>query len=112
MGEKKTKKILTKETIISAIIGLVVGIGITCLAGFLMDYFATSAGMAKLLHGDETIATVDGKALKSGEFYNVAKKNGLNFMMNEIDNIILNDMYELTEKDVKTAKEEADYYIE
>jgi len=114
MDEKKTKKsFITKETIIASIIGLVVGIGIMFLVGFLMDYFATSAGMARLLHGEETVATVDGKVIKSNDIYETTKKlYGLNILIDKTNKLIVEDMYQLTEKEEKEAKEQADYYIE
>lgn len=113
MDEKKMKKgFITKETIIAAIIGLIVGVGIMFLVAFLMDYFATSAGIAKFLHGDETVATIDGKAIKSNELYESAKKTyGLKLLMNEADNLIINDMYQLTKKEEEEVQELADYYI-
>lgn len=113
MGEKQKKKIITKETVISTVIGLVLGIGITLLVGLLMNYFATSAGMAKLKYGDEVIATVAGKSITTQTIYNKAKlSNGLNLVMGEVDKAILNDMYTLTEKEEENAKKEADSYIE
>ena len=113
MEEKQEKKsFITKQTIIAVIIGLVLGIGITCLVGFLMDYFATSAGMAKLKYGNEAAATVDGEAITTDAIYEKAKKiDGLSILINEADRIIFDDMYELTDKEEKQVKEQAEYYI-
>ncbi len=113
MEEKKEKKsLITKQTIIAVIIGLVLGVGITCLVGFLMDYFATSAGMAKLKYGDETVATVDGEAIITNTIYEKAKKiDGLSILLNEIDRVIFDDMYELTAKEEEQVKEQAESYI-
>ena len=111
--EKKEKKIITKERSISAIIGLVIGIVLTCLVAFCMDYFAKSTGIAKLKYGDETLATVDGKSISTQTIYEKAKKTqGLTLLISEVDKAILNDMYELTEKEEEEVKEEAEYYIE
>ena len=110
--QKKGNKLITKERMIPAVVGLIIGIILTCLVGFFMDYFAKSAGIARLRFGDEAIATVDGKAITTQTIYNKAKmSNGLNFLINEVDKIILNDMYELTDKEEEDAKDKADYYI-
>ena len=111
--QKKEKKFITKERSISAIIGLLVGVVLTCLVAFFMDYFAKSAGIAKFKYGDETIATVDGKSINTGTIYEQAKKmHGLTLLISEVDKAILNDMYELTEKEEEEVKEEAEYYLE
>lgn len=111
-GEKK-KIVIKKETVLPAVVGLVVGIALTCLVGFFMDYFAKSTGIAKLKYGEETIATVNGKSISTQTIYDKAKKtDGLNLIISEIDKAILDDMYTLTEKEEEEVKDEADYYIE
>lgn len=111
--EKKQKKFFTKEVIISSIVGIVIGIALTCLVGFMIDYFAKSTGMAKLKFGEETIATVDDKSISTETIYQKTKmQNGLSLVINEVDRIILSDMYTLTEKEEEEVKEEADYYID
>lgn len=111
--EEKKKSFITKERLISALIGFLIGVIVLCIVGFCLDYFAKSAGLAKLMHGDETIATVDGEAVTTETLYkNLKQAYGLQFMMNEIDRVILDDMYELTEKEEKDVKDEAEYYIE
>jgi len=110
---EKKKSYFTKETIIAAIIGFVIGVVVLFLIGWCLDYFATSAGLAKLKHGDETVVTVDGKSITTENIYNKANKMyGLNIIIGEIDKIILNEMYELTEKEEKEVQEEAKYYID
>lgn len=111
--QENKKSFFTKEIIIALIIGLVIGIALTCLVGFLMDYFAKSAGMAKLKFGDETLATVNGKSISTQTIYERAKKtDGLNLIISEVDKLILDDMYTLTEKEEEEVKDEADYYID
>lgn len=114
MEEKKTlKSFITKETTISAVIGLLVGIGITCLVIFLFGYFAKFAGVAKLKFGKETIATVNGKPITAEKLYNNAKiSNGLTLMLNEVDKAIFEDKYELTDKKMQEIRDEANEYIE
>lgn len=115
MGEKEknTKKFFTKEVIISSVSGIVIGIALTCLVGFLMGYFAKSAGIAKLRFGEETIATVDGKSISTETIYQKSKlQNGLSLVISEVDKAILSDMYTLTEKEEEEVKEEADYYLD
>lgn len=110
--QKETKKIFTKERIIAAAIGLVVGIILTIIIGLCTDYFAKSAGMARLKSGSQTIATVNGKTVVVDDVYESLKlKSGLSNLMNEIDSKILDDMYTLTDEEKEEAKEEVDYYI-
>ena len=111
--QKNENKTIRKEIIIPACIGLIVGIALTCLVGFFMDYFAKSAGMAKLKYGDETLATVNGKSISVETIYRRTKlKDGLSFAISEVDKAILDDMYQLTEKEEETAKEEAKYWMD
>ena len=108
MEEKKSvlKDYLKKEPIIAAVVGLVVGIGLTILVLFLMNVLAKSAGIAKLKYGEEVLATADGKSVSSQYVYDKLKilqgqnySVGLDTILNKIDNLILNDMYQLTEKE-------------
>ncbi len=108
--KKNTKK---KETIIAGTIGIVIGIAITCIAGVLLNFFAKSAGIARLKYGEEVVVTVNGKSIKASEIYEkVKKQNGLNLIMNDVDNMILEDMYQLTDKEKEEAKEQANYYLQ
>lgn len=111
--EEKKKGFITKQTIIAAIIGLLIGVAVMLLIGWGLDYFAKSAGMAKLKHGDDTVATVAGEGISTQTLYDKAKlTDGLGLLINEIDTIILDKKYELTEKEKEDAKEEAKYYID
>ena len=113
MEDKKKKKIITKETIIAAAIGLLIGAAVMFVIGWSLDYFAKSAGMARLKYGNDTIATVDGEKITTDTIYKKIKlTEGLGALVNEIDRVLLTNMYELTEKEEKQAKEEAEYYIE
>ena len=108
--EKTKKNIFTKERVIAAVIGLVVGIAATCLVGFLLDYFGKSTGIAKLVHGDDILITVNGKEIKTSQLYDDAKsKYGLGLILDEIDEAILSDMYTIDDAKVK---KEADGYID
>lgn len=99
--EKNKKKIFTKETIISVISGLIIGVLITCLVVLCMNYFKNR------------IATVAGKKITAKTIYDKVKlTEGLTLMMTEVDKAILNDMYTLTEKEEEQAKKEADNYID
>lgn len=99
--EKNKKKIFTKETIISVISGLIIGVLITCLVVLCMNYFKNR------------IATVAGKKISAKTIYDKVKlTEGLTLMMTEVDKAILNDMYTLTEKEEEQAKKEADNYID
>ena len=86
--EKNKKTIFTKETIIPVIIGLIIGVLITCLVVLCMNYFKNR------------IATVAGKKISAKTIYDKVKlTEGLTLMMTEVDKAILNDMYTLTEKE-------------
>lgn len=115
MDETKTKtklKFKKKETLITGAIGIVIGIAITCLIGFVFDYFAKSAGLAKLKYGDEVVATVNGKGITATDLYNKLKSTGgLSALINQVDNAILDEMYTLTAEEEEEAKEQADYYL-
>ena len=115
MDETKTKtklKFKKKETLIAGAIGIVIGIAITCLIGFVFDYFAKSAGLAKLKYGDEVVATVNGKGITATDLYNKLKSTGgLSALINQVDNAILDEMYTLTAEEEEEAKEQADYYL-
>ena len=99
--QKNKKTIITKETIISAVIGLIIGIVITCLVVLYINYFKNR------------LATINGKTISAKTINNKVKlTSGFNLMMSEIDKTILNDIYTLTEEEEKEAKEQADYYID
>lgn len=111
--EEKRKEFITKETIIAGVIGILIGLAAMFLIGWSLNYFAKSAGMAKLKYGSETIATVNGKGIDAQTIWNKTKKiDGLSMLLNEIDREIFKDMYELTEEEEKEIKEQATYYID
>ena len=112
MEEEKKKSFLTKETIIPTCIGLVIGLVIGVGAMFLIGHFTKSTWMTKLKNGDEAVATVAGKTITSQTIYDRIKtEKGLSALMNEIDSAIFENMYELTDKEEKEAKDQADYYL-
>ena len=106
--EGKKKKFITKETIIACAIGFAVGLVLMLVLGLILNL----SGMAKLKYGSDAIASVNGKSIKTNTIYEKMKmSNGLSILINEIDKAIIDDMYTLTEKDLKEANEEAEYYI-
>ena len=107
--EEEKKSLLTKETIIACIIGLVIGVAIMLLIGQL----TSTAWMTKLKHGDEAVATVNGKTITAQTLYDEIKtSDGLEVLLDEIDATIFNSLYTLTEKEEEEAKEQADYYLD
>lgn len=111
--EETKKKTVKKETIITGIIGIAIGIAITCVAGVLLNFFAKSSGIARLKYGEEVVATVNGKGITASDIYEkVKKQNGLNLIMSDVDNMILDEMYQLTDKEKEEAKEQANYYLQ
>lgn len=95
MGEKEksSKKFITKETIISAVIGLVVGIILTCVVCLI----ARTRGMANLRYGKDAIASVAGKSILTEKVYESVKPNyGLSALIDQVDKAILNEKYTLT----------------
>lgn len=110
---EETKKNFPKQTLIAGATGVAIGIAVTCVAGLLLNFFAKSAGIARLKYGEEVVATVNGKSITASDIYNKAKKQyGLNLIMNDIDKLILDDMYTLTDKEKENAKSQADYYLQ
>jgi len=109
MGEKNKKSLFTKERIIAGGVGLVIGIIIMVIAGFATGAFAKTTLLAKLKNGEDAIATVKGKTISTQTIYDRTKKMyGFDYLMNEIDSIILNEKYPtLTEKEEEQANEEA-----
>ena len=108
MEEEEKKSFVTKETIIAAIIGLVIGVAVMLIIGNLTK--ATWA--TKLKNGNEAVATVSGKTIVAQTIYDKIKTTeGLSVLMNEIDSAIFEDMYKLTDKEEKDAKKQADYYL-
>lgn len=110
--EEKKKNTIKKDVIIAGVIGLAVGIGATCLTGFLLNFFAKSSGIAKLKYGEDVVATVNGKGITASEIYEKLKKSqGYNILIDEIDRNILDEMYTLTKEEEDEVKEQAEYYI-
>ena len=111
MGEnQKNKKLaLTKESIITGVIGLVIGIGVTLLICFCIG----SGKMARLRYGSEAIASVNGTSISTEKVYNGMKTSyGLKYLLNEVDKAIVKDMYTLTEKEEEDIKKEAKQYVD
>ena len=111
MGEnQKNKKItLTKESIITGVIGLVIGMGVMLLICFCIG----TGRMAKLRYGSETIASVNGTSISTEKVYNAMKTSyGLKYLLNEVDKTIVKDMYTLTDKEEEEIKEEAQQYVD
>lgn len=110
--EEGKKKIFTKERVISGVIGLAIGVAVMCIIGWFLGYFA-STGMAKLIHGKDTVATVDGKSVSTQTLYDNAKEYyGLSLMIDEVDKIIFDDdKYDLTEREEENVKKQAKVYV-
>ena len=105
MGEKEksSKKFITKEPIITAVIGLVVGIILTCVVCLI----ARTRGMANLRYGKDAIASVAGKSILTEKVYETIKPNyGLSALIDQVDKAILNEKYTLTEKEEKDVSED------
>ena len=102
------KDFLKKEPIIAAVVGLIVGVLITFLVGVLLK----STGVAKLRYGKDVLAVVNGKEVSTNDLYKRAKISaGLEYTVDAIDTLIVDDMYTLSAKDEKDVKEQADYLL-
>lgn len=89
------KKILTKEIIISLVVGLILG---TVIMFFISNGFE---------------AFVSGKFITKGKLYNKMKNYySIDLILENVDAEILNKKYKLSEDDLKSVKETADNYIE
>ena len=72
----------------------------------IMVLIITGCGNAKLKNPEEVVFELDGKTFRADEFYNNLKNRyGIELLMEEIDGLILNELYETTtemENEVKT----------
>ena len=101
--EKKSKLFLQKNFVMPAGIGLIIGIILTAI----ICYFVFGA-----TNSSNVVATLTGTKIEKDTIYNKAKLiNGLTLLMNEIDKVIISDMYELTEKEENAIKKEAENVI-
>ena len=107
MEEEKKIKYLTKETLIAAGIGLLIGVITMLLIALALSYFAKSAGIARLKYGEETLATINGKNISTQTLYDKMKNNsGFNTLLNEVDITILRDKYTLTDAEKDKIKKD------
>ena len=107
--KEKLKNYLKKECLITACVGLILGLVIMLIVGLVLK----ATGIAKLKYGKDTVAEVNGKAIKAETIYDRTKVlKGLTILIGEIDRSILDEMYTLTENDEKKAKDQADSYLE
>lgn len=105
---KEKKSIFTKETIISAAVGLAIGIGLTILIIFCVN----SEGKIQLKYRSQTMATVNGKKITAQKVFDKVKPQyGLQYLIKEIDDSIFREMDTLTEKEKEEVKKQADEYI-
>lgn len=89
------KKLLTKEVIISLVVGLLLGVIIM---------FFVNGGVE---------AFVSGKLITKGKLYNKMKEYfSINLVLEDVDKAILDKKYDLSEEDLNEVKKTADNYIE
>lgn len=101
---EENKTFDTKNIIISFIVGLVIGLIIMLL--FIPDR------IAKLQNGEEAIVQIGDKYITADKLYNEMKNNyAINFLIQNIDNIILSDLYPENNEMKTTVNNTADYYI-
>lgn len=87
--------------------GLLVG-ALLCLIVCLLIW---PKRIAKLSNGEEVAIKVNGKNITANTLYDSLKvKDGLSIMIEEIDKIILENKYTLTEEDNKNIKQTAENY--
>jgi len=100
----KTNTSSTKSIIISLVIGFFIGLMVMGL--IIPDR------IAKLENGQEVIVEIKDKIITADNLYKDMKNNyAINYLIQNIDNIILSDLYP-EDNDMKTAiNETADYYI-
>lgn len=95
---------LTKNVIISFMVGLMIGLMVMLL--IIPDR------IAKLENGQEVIVEIDDKTITADKLYNEMKENyAINYLINSIDNIILSELYPEDNEMKTTVNETADYYI-
>lgn len=106
---KEGKKFFTKEVITSAIVGLAVGVLLTILVIFL----ANSEREIKLKYKSDTMATVDGIKITAQDVFEEIKNGyGLEYLIDEVDDAIFDNLITLTEEEISKLKEQAQKYID
>lgn len=104
----ENKRGVYKNTAIMISVGVLIGIVLTCIVGFIIDF----SGYAKLKHGSDVVATIKGRSISATELYEKLKKqNGRQALTEDIDKTILDEKYPLSAEERLSAKNEADGYI-
>lgn len=99
---------IDKNTVIMISVGVLIGIVLTCIVGFIIDF----SGYGKLKHGSDVVASIKGRSISATELYEKLKKqSGRQALTEELDKTILDDKYPLSAQEKLSAKEEADGYI-
>ncbi len=99
---------IDKNTVITISVGILIGIVLTCIVGFIIDF----SGYGKLKHGSDVVASIKGKSISATELYEKLKKqSGRQALTEELDKIILDDKYPLSAEEKISAKDEANGYI-
>lgn len=107
--QKNKKKIFTKESIIPALVGLAVGIVLTILVIFLTN----SERKIELKYKSNTMATVNGSKITAQEVFEEMKDSyGLEYLIEEVDAAIFDNLITLTEEEINELKEQAQEYID
>lgn len=101
---ESNEKTSTKTIVISFVVGLMIGLMLMLL--IIPDR------IAKLENGQEVIVEIGDQAITADKLYNDMKENyAINFLINSIDNIILEKLYPEDNEMKTTVNETADYYI-
>ena len=97
------QKIKLRDIII-AIVGLLIGLLIMVCFG---------SRTAKLKNGEDTVVKISKDTITVNDLYNKLKKRyATSTIIEMIDQIILNNMYELSDEDNASIQEQAQYYYQ
>lgn len=97
--EGKFKTILKENIVIALVIALLVGL----LVG---------VGVMRALGGKTFACKVNGKTITTKSLYNKMKGYySINLILGDVDEVILNKKYKLSEDEINEVKKTADYYI-
>lgn len=92
-----------KNFVMPAGVGLIIGIVLTCIVWYFVIYSGSS----------NVVATLKGAKIEKNVIYDKLKLiNGLNVLISEVDETIIRDMYELTEKEEAEIEKTAQNYID
>ena len=90
------------------IMAFILGVALTTIVARLM----WPDRIAKLKDGTEPVATIDGNIISADDLYEEMKDTySITQLLNDVDNIVLTDLYKEDDEMTEKVKSQADYYL-